>query len=245
MRRSAAPDLMALVKAIIADDTRKVLEIIKASPDLVRQPAAIGASRSEAAEYFFPEIKHYLYARDTALHMAAAGFKVESAQILIDHGASCAAKNRRGAEPLHYASDSNTWNPTAQAAMIECLIRGGADPNATDMNGVAPIHRAVRTRSAAAVQAMIRGGAEVDLHNKSGSTPLHLSVQNTGRGGSGTDGAIEQQRKIIGLLLENGANTRHKDGNGRTVHEAATTPWIRELLDARRSSTEPRCSCGK
>src|SRR5262249_8524330 len=111
--------------------------------------------------------------------------------------------------------------------------------------GVAPIHRAVRTRSAAAVQALIRGGAEVDLHNKSGSTPLHLSVQNTGRGGSGTDGAIEQQREIIGLLLENGANTRHKDGNGRTVHEAVTMPWIRELLDAHRSSIEPRCSCGR
>jgi ankyrin repeat protein len=245
MRKPATPDLMALVRAIIADDTRKVLEIVKISPDLVRHPATIGASRSEATDYFFPEIKHYLYAGDTALHMAAAGFKVESAQILIDHGARCAAKNRRGAEPLHYASDSNTWNPTAQAAMIECLIRAGADPNATDMNGVAPIHRAVRTRCAAAVQALLRGGAEVDLHNKSGSTPLHLAVQNTGRGGSGSDEAIEQQGQIIGLLLENGANTRHKDGNGRTVHDAATMPRIRELLNAHRSSTEPRCPCVK
>src|SRR6185295_13644058 len=97
---------------------------------------------------------------DTALHIAAAGFKFEVAQFLIDHGAKCAAKNRRGAEPLHYASDCNTWNPAAQVATIERLIRAGANPNATDKTGVAPIHRAVRTRCAAAVQALLSAGAK-------------------------------------------------------------------------------------
>jgi Ankyrin repeats (3 copies)/Ankyrin repeat len=224
-------DLMVLVKAIISGNTSKVLEIIKAAPDLLRKSATVGASRKAASQYFFREIGHYLYAGDTSLHMAAAGFKFEIGQILIDHGANCAAKNRRGAEPLHYASDCNTWNPTAQVAMIECLIRAGANPNATDTSGVAPIHRAVRTRCAAAVQALLCGGAKPDLHNKSGSTPLHLAVQNTGRGGSGSAEAIEQQRQIIVLLLQNGANTRHKDGNGRTVDQIVTVPWIRVLLN--------------
>ena len=223
-------DLMVLVRAIVSGNTSKVLEIIKAAPDLVHKSAIVGASRKAASQYFFPEIGHYLYA-DTPLHMAAAGFKFEIGQILIDHGASCAAKNRRGAEPLHYASDCNTWNPTAQVAMIECLIRAGANPNATDTSGVAPIHRAVRTRCAAAVQALLCGGAKSDPHNKNGSTPLHLAVQNTGRGGSGSAEAIEQQRQIIVLLLQNGADTRHKDGNGRTVDQIVTVPWIRELLN--------------
>ena len=228
-------DLMGLVKAIVSGDSVRVLEIVKASPDLVQQPAKIGASRQTASEYFFPEIKHYMYAGDTALHMASAGFRSEIGQILIDHGASCAARNRRGAQPLHYASDSNTWNPTAQVAMIECLIRSGANPNATDINGVGPIHRAVRTRGAGAVQALLLGGAKVDLKNKSGSTPLHLAVQNTGKGGSGSPEAIEEQRKIILLLLRNGASTRHKDGNGRTVEQAVKVAWVRELLE--RSTT--------
>jgi hypothetical protein len=234
MRKTANNDLMVLVRSIVAGDSAKVREIVTASPGLVRMPAIIGASRQSASEYFFPEIRHYLYGGDTALHIAAAAFKFELAQFLIDHGANCAAKNRRGAEPLHYASDSNTWNPDAQVATIKCLIRAGANPDATDKSGVAPIHRAVRTRCAAAVQALLSGGAKVELRNKSGSTPLHLAVQNTGRGGSGSPEAIEQQRQIIRVLLESGASIKEKDGSGKTVDQAATAGWIREMLQVRR-----------
>ncbi|HSK44440.1 MAG TPA: hypothetical protein VLA83_11200, partial [Candidatus Binatia bacterium] len=67
---------------------------------------------------------------------------------------------------------------------------------------------------------------------KNGSTPLHLEVQNTGRGSSGDPEAIEQQRQIILLLLQNGASINHKDGSGRTVEQAATVEWIRNLLQA-------------
>ncbi len=222
--------LMELLKAIVSGDSTQVLGIIEASPDLVQKSATAGASREAASRYFFPEIRHYLYVGDTALHMAAAGFKFELGQILMDLGANFAAKNRRGAEPLHYASDCNIWNPAAQVATIECLIRAGANANATDINGVAPIHRAVRTRCADAVRALLCGGAEPDLRNGNGSTPLHLAVQNTGRSGTGRPEAIEQQRQIILLLLQNGANTKRKDGSGRAVDQIVTIPWIRELL---------------
>ena len=223
-------DLMALMVSIASGDTAKASEAVAASPELIQKSAIHGASRAEASRYFFPQIKHYLYAGDTPLHIAAAGFRFQVAQFLIDHGASCAAKNRRGAEPLHYASDCNTWNPAAQVATIECLTRAGANPNSTDKNGVTPIHRAVRTRCAAAVQALLFAGARPDLANQNGSTPLHLAVQNTGRGGSGSPAAVEQQRQIILLLLQNGASVKRKDGSGRTVEQAATASWIRELL---------------
>ena len=201
-------------------------------PDLVRQSAGSGATRKEFSEYFFPEIRHYLYAGDTPLHMTAAAFNFDMTQFLIDNGASCAAKNRRGAEPLHYATDSNRWSPDAQVATIECLLRAGADPNVMDKSGVAPIHRAVRTRCAAAVQALLSAGVRPDVRNKNGSTPLHLAVQNTGRSGSGSPEAVEQQREIILLLLQNGASLKSKDGSGKTVEQAATVDWIRELLHA-------------
>ena len=225
-------DLMSLMAAIASGNSEKVLEVVTASPDLAQMSAMNGASRAAASQYFFPQIRHYVYRGDTALHIAAAGFKFELAQFLIDHGANCTAKNRRGAEPLHYASDCNTWNPAAQVATIECLIRAGANPNSTDKSGVAPIHRAVRTRCAAAVQALLSAGAKADLPNKNGSTPLHLAVQNTGRGGSGSPEAVEQQRQIILLLLQNGAPIKHKDGSGKTVDQAATAGSIRELLHA-------------
>ena len=187
-------DFMILIRAIVADDVEIYSRLLTASPSLVQERAAVGASRDSENEYYFKEIEHYLYAGDTALHMAAAGFRWFIAQDLLEKGADTSAKNRRGAEPLHYASDSNIWNPFPQAATIDRLIRAGANPNASDKNGATPLHRAVRTRCAAAVEALLIGGADPCAKNKSGSTPLHLAVQNTGRGGSGTSHSLEQQR---------------------------------------------------
>jgi ankyrin repeat protein len=225
---------MELVRAIVSGDRKEAARLIAGAPGLVQAQAATGASRQSAEPYFFKEIKHYLYAGDTALHMAAAAFQYEICQELIDRGADCSAKNRRGAEPLHYASDSNTWNPEAQAATIACLVRAGANPNATDNSGVPPLHRAVRTRSAAAVAALLAAGAQPRGRNKNGSTPLHLAVQNTGRGGSGTPHAMEQQREIIGLLLRSGATPDDGDGQGKTVYDIAMPERLRELLRAHR-----------
>ena len=189
-----------------------------------------GATRQEATDFFFTEISHYLYAGDTALHMAAAAFSRPMAELLVTHGADCRAKNRRGAEPLHYASDANRSEPRAQADVIEYLTSIGADPNAVDESGVAPLHRAVRTRSLAAVRALLDGGAKPRQPNKAGSTPLHLAVQTTGRGGSGSAETRRQQAEIIKLLLERGARPTDKDARGKQVDQAATSEWIRTLL---------------
>src|SRR5206468_4377297 len=108
------------------------------------------------------------------------------------------------------------WDPAAQREVVTYLIKAGADPNALDKSGVAPLHRAVRTRSSGAVSALIKNGADSTLINKSGSTPLHLAVQNTGRSDSGSDAAKDGQRRIISLLLEHGASPTDTDANGKT-----------------------------
>jgi ankyrin repeat protein len=211
-------------------DIDDVSRRLTASRSLATVRAEVGAARNGAPDFFLREIAHYLYAGDTALHMAAAAFRRPVAELLIAHGADCQARNRRGAEPLHYAADANRWEPTAQAETIECLLSAGADPNGRDNSGVAPLHRAVRTRSLPAVRALLDGGADPRAPNKSGSTPLHLAVQTTGRGGSGSEHARQQQTGIIRLLLQRGASPTDKDGHGRQVHRAATAEWIRTLL---------------
>jgi ankyrin repeat protein len=223
---------LEFVRLVVNGDMDEVSRRLAASPSFAASAADIGATRQDASTFFFSEIAHYLYAGDTALHMAAAAFRRPVAELLVVHGANCHAKNRRGAEPLHYAADANRWDPTAQAETIEYLLSVGAEPNALDSSGVSPLHRAVRTRSLPAVRALLDGGADPRARNKAGSTPLHLAVQTTGRGGSGSLQAREQQAGIITLLLERGASPTDKDGRGRQVRQAATSEWIRSLLQA-------------
>ncbi len=201
--------LMALVRAIVADDGCAAQRLLAASPALARARAENGATRQEAKAYYFDDIGHYLYAGDTALHIAAAAYRLEMVRTLIGLGGDVRAKNRRGAEPLHYAADgapgSRAWNPSAQAATVACLIEAGADPNTVDRSGVTPLHRAVRTRCAAAVSALLAGGADVRRKNGRGSTPMQLASHNTGRGGSGSPESKAQLREIVRLLEQHGA----------------------------------------
>jgi ankyrin repeat protein len=219
--------MLSLVRAIVRDDAGAVAKLLATSPLLARQGLAVGATRHGAIDFFFEEIKHYVFAGDTPLHVAAAAYRNDMARALLKHGADARAPNRRGAEPLHYAADgvpgSPNWNPRAQAEMIAFLIENGADPNALDKSGVAPLHRAVRQRCARAVDSLLRNGADVRLKNKSGSTPLHLAVQNTGKGGSGSPEAKTFQREIIALLLKAGADLDDRDARGKTARQCANS----------------------
>jgi hypothetical protein len=224
----------ALFVAIASRQRTTALRLLAATPALARQAVDAGATRQEAKDFFFDEISHYAYAGDTALHMAAAAYEVPVAEDLVSRGANVRARNRRGAEPLHYAADgvpgSRAWDPAAQSAVVELLIRAGADPNAVDKSGVAPLHRAVRTRCAAAVRALLENGANARMRNESGSTPLHLAVQDTGRGGSGSQDARDQQHQVIELLLGHGARSSDEDASGRSVAERVEAEWVRTLI---------------
>ena len=228
--------LLALFGAIASRDQLAIARRLRQAPDLASRPIRIGATRQDPDGYFLTAIRHYVYAGDTALHLTAAAHQREVAELLVAQGADVRARNRRGAEPLHYAADGSPgtdfWDPVAQRDVIAYLIEAGARPDAKDKSGVAPLHRAVRTRSSDAVSALIENGADPRLANKSGSTPLHLAVQNTGRSESGSDAAKDEQRRIIALLLEHGASPTDVDANGKTVAATASSDWIRQLLDS-------------
>src|SRR4051794_23053537 len=228
--RDADRIFVAFVRCVVDGDLANVSRHLAASPSLATTAADIGATRQGATDFFFTAIAHYMYSGDTALHMAAAAFRRPVAELLVARGADCRARNRRGAEPLHYAADANHWDPTAQAETIAYPVSVGADPNALDKSGVAPLHRAVRTRSLPAVRALLDGGANPRAPNKAGSTPLHLAVQTTGRGGSGSEHARRQQAGIVRLLLERGASPTDRDGRGKEVRQAAASEWIRTVL---------------
>lgn len=218
----------ALFAAILADDRAKAKALVKANPRLARDAVATRA-RLDA------RIAHWIYAKDTALHVAAAGHRVEIARMLLSAGADPnAATNHRWSQPLHYAADgyleNRFWNPQRQVAMIRLLLKAGADIQGQDKNGATPLHRAVRTRCAAAVKCLLDAGSDPTLKNKPGSTPFHLAVQNTGRGGSGAEKAKSAQREIIHAFLEKGVSVALKDRNGKSVLQWARSEPIREML---------------
>ncbi len=197
-----------LLEVIVSGDSTTAIRLLESAPRLARERAAQGATRQSPKQDFFDQIRHYLYAGDSALHMAAAAHQPLVVEKLIAMGAEVRARNRRGAEPLHYAVDRGpelaTWTARAQPTVIAMLIRAGADPNAVDKSGVSPLHRAVRNRSAAAVEALIDGGADPKARNKSGSTPMLLAALNTGASGSGSPEAKAQQQEILRLLKKHG-----------------------------------------
>ena len=214
--------------AIREDDFTRMNDLLAAHPGLAREGRV-------AAPSFDPVLGHWIYRGDTALHAAAAGYRVEMAELLLAAGAEAgAAWNHRRGQPLHYAADGTGGNPAGKAprqvAMIQRLLQSGADINAQDKNGATPLHRAVRTRSAAAVQCLLAAGADPLLRNQPGSTPFHLAVQNTGRGGSGTAWARAAQKEIIGWFLAHGVSPGLRDATGKSVRDWARTDWVRELL---------------
>jgi hypothetical protein len=200
---SDSPTLMMLVQAIIAHDGKLANDLVIASPGLAEAHAEVGATR-QVPEPYLHDIEHYLYGGDTALHIAAAAYEPEIIHLLIANGAGVGAKNRRGAQPLHYAADglpgSSAWNPVAQGESIASLIEAGADPNATDKAGVTPLHRAIRTRCAQAVRVLLNGGADPRRPNGKGTSPSELAAHTSGRGGSGSAEAKVEQRMIVELL---------------------------------------------
>jgi hypothetical protein len=204
--------LMELMRTIAGGDAAAAKKALAAMPLLAGAAIEEGATRRNAKPYFLDEIAHYVYGGDTALHVAAAAHRHAIARLLLTAGADVRARNRRGAEPLHYAADGRpgtpAWDPRAQAATIGRLIAAGADPNAVDLTGVTPLHRAVRTRSAAAVAALLAGGADPRKKNDRGSTPRQLAEWTTGRSGSGSPEAKAQQQEILALLAPKHARRR-------------------------------------
>jgi hypothetical protein len=199
------PTLFELCRTI-ATDADAASTILAAHPALAREAHVAGATRERATAFFIEEIRHHVYAGDTALHIAAAAYRTALVRELVAMGAAVDAANRRRQQPLHYAVDggpnSAHWDADAQVATIGALIDAGADPDAVDMGGVAPLHRAVRNRCAAAVQTLLARGADPRRKNGNGSTPAQLATQTTGRGGTGTPEAKAQQAEIVRMLAQ-------------------------------------------
>ncbi len=143
----------------------------------------------------------------TALHRAAVDNNVESAKILIAHGADVeAVSEMQGSRPLHLAADTNSIK------VLRLLIQVGADIESTDDLGRRPLTRAA-ARHPEAVEILLDSGAEIEAREEvRHRTPLIVAAFN---------GCLGCAR----YLVRRGADINARDDRGNTALWYSAIPF--------------------
>jgi ankyrin repeat protein len=172
----AAADNVPLIEAVQHGDKAAVLRLLQQRTD-VNRPVLDGT---------------------TALHRAVEQDDVEIARLLVRSGADARAANRYGATPL-YAACLN-----GNAAMIELLLEGGANPN-TRLAGETALMTAARTGRVDALNALLAHGAAINA-SEPGQQQTALMWA-----------AAEDHGPAVHLLVQHGADLEARSATGFTA----------------------------
>jgi ankyrin repeat protein len=139
---------------------------------------------------------------DTPLFWAASP---EIASLLIDRGANVKAINQQGETALHHFAAGQTVNDEYKKLKLQSsqiLISGGANVNAPDFEGNAPVHKVLDHDIA---ELLVAHGANFNAKNKKLQTPIHTVAFRTCRNSAALD-----------VLLRKGADVNAQDDTGKT-----------------------------
>ena len=109
-------------------------------------------------------------------------------------------------KPPVKAPDISIWDAAKNGNIVAVkqLLADGADVNARDSNGRAPLHHAVKSQKRETVEFLIAHGADV---NGGYTRPLHIAVRPRGPGSVGATSIIE-------LLINAGADVNAMTTSG-------------------------------
>jgi ankyrin repeat protein len=98
-------------------------------------------------------------------------------------------------------------------SIIKLLLQKGAKINATDHNGQTALYRAYIDDIPNRI--LVDHGAHVNKQDNDGKTPLHLAVD-------------DDERGVVHVLLQGGADPDRKDSRGRTARGLAKMYGIKK-----------------
>lgn len=113
-------------------------------------------------------------AGETPLHVACFVQSTRCAKLLLERPeVEVNAAGRGGRTPLHFAVMSTRSSPE----LIAALLARGADVNAVDEEGYAPVHIAALNELSGCVNALIRAGADLSAKTRSGVSALGVILR--------------------------------------------------------------------
>jgi tankyrase len=113
------------------------------------------------------------------------------------HAVNCRDLDGRHSTPLHFAAGYN------RVAVVEFLLKHGADVHAKDKGGLVPLHNACSYGHYEVTQLLIEHGACVNVADLWKFTPLH-------------EAAAKGKFEICKLLIKHGADANKKNRDGHT-----------------------------
>lgn len=139
------------------------------------------------------------------LHLAAQRGHLDIVKALVKYGANQEIKENHTSTnpktPLMAAVGAN------QIEVAEFLLEKGANPNAGDDDGWAPLHSATANGNLRMVKALVKYGATVDVKTETGTTPLMMFLMH----------APPNTAETVEFLAENKANVDLADNLGDTA----------------------------
>jgi uncharacterized protein len=109
----------------------------------------------------------------TALGLACFFGHTEIARLLLDAGAGAGIPSRNAlrVSPLHSAAAAS------HLALVDLLLRHGADPNAGESNGMTPLHTTAGNGNREIAAVLLRAGADRTRQSHDGRTPADIARQ--------------------------------------------------------------------